>query len=318
MTELEETVEPSVEETMEAVYDKINTQEENLQPDAPEEASDEVVEEPTETEGEDTPQESVEPPASWTAEAKEQFSQLPVETQQYIAEREAQREKAINETKAELAEVRKATSGYEGVTQKYGQYLESIGMEPDQAFETLLAAEYTLRNGSPQEKMQLFAQLAQDYGVSLDGDPDSQVAQLSRELNNVKSTLSNLTESQQKEIERENLKTIEAFKGAKGEDGELSHPHFEEVRETMSKLLSSELAGDLEEAYGKAVLLVPEVKAKIEAENQKKQQKIAADKAKKAKSEASVKSRGVPNDMVAKSESFEETMERVYDQISSA
>lgn len=317
--ELENTV--SEEDTMAATYDKIMEAENQDSPtdDAPEEEASETVEEsPTGPEEVDTQEEPVEAPASWTAEAKEQFAQLPKETQKYISEREAQREKAINSSMAKLAETEKAYSGIQAVTQKHGQYLQQIGMSADVAFDTLLTAEYTLRNGTPEQKAQLFQQLAQDYGVPIQGNPDNQVSRLYQEVNTLKSTISSLTQSQQEAALQENIKTINAFAEAKDDKGSPIHPHFEDVREAMSKLMLSGFADTMDEAYSKAVLLVPEVKAKIDAENKRKADIANAEKAKKAKTQASTKSGGVPREMVGKSESLDDTMERIYDEINGA
>lgn len=69
---------------------------------APEEASGE------EEEG-DEPDTAIDAPASWTAEEKAAFAQLPPETQATIAARESERERSVNARLAETAAERKAT-----------------------------------------------------------------------------------------------------------------------------------------------------------------------------------------------------------------
>lgn len=70
-------------------------------------ASDEDADttEPAEAEEDATP--AIDPPASWTAEAKERFSKLDRETQGYIVERETERERAINLAKQEASNTAK-------------------------------------------------------------------------------------------------------------------------------------------------------------------------------------------------------------------
>jgi hypothetical protein len=94
---------------------------------APEEASGEDDEEEVEaeaeadesSESEDTdsdqeeaeevePEEAIDPPPSWSAADKEAFRELPVVAQRAIAQREAQRERFVNEKAREIAETRKA------------------------------------------------------------------------------------------------------------------------------------------------------------------------------------------------------------------
>lgn len=318
----------SLEDALAASYDKIVASETTEEPtqeikeipaeDAPEEAS-ETAENPTETDAENTPEEEpVEAPASWTAEAKERFAQLPRETQEYIAEREAQREKAINQSKAELAEMRKSVSGIENVTNKHGQYLQSLGMSPDQAFDTLLTAEYTLRHGSPQQKMQMIQQLSRDYNIplQLEGqDGNDYVAHLSQELNSVKSELSNLKSGQEEWRTQQGLQIIESFQNEKDEAGNPLHPFYADVETTMLGLIQSGLAKGLPDAYEKAIKIVPEVSQKLQAEEKKRADKINSEKAKKAKTEAPIKSRSLPKNMTAKSESEEDTLRRVYDEL---
>jgi hypothetical protein len=70
---------------------------------------------PTEATGETTEsaeppaeQAPIEPPRSWTKEARERFASLPRETQEYLAEREQDRERELRRSQNEAAEQRKA------------------------------------------------------------------------------------------------------------------------------------------------------------------------------------------------------------------
>lgn len=321
MTEEKEAV--SVDDTLAAAYDQhIAGQEapdEIPATDAPIEASEEVAETPTNEEPESTPEEEpVDPPASWTAEAKEVFAQLPKETQKFISEREAQREKTVNQALAKSAELEKSYSGFGQVTQKWGQYFDQLKVTPEVALDTLVQAEYTLRNGSIQEKMGLIQQLAADYGIPLNatgneaGDVNPIVAQLSDKLRSVESKLAAYEQSQEEWRTQQGMQIIEKFQSEKDDHGNLLHPHFEDAMDTMFGLIKSGLAKGLPDAYEKAVKIVPEVFAKVQAEEKKKQELSAAEKAKKARTEASVKSRSLPKQMMAKSGSFEETLERAY------
>ncbi|CAB4139733.1 hypothetical protein UFOVP353_8 [uncultured Caudovirales phage] len=318
MTEEKEVV--SIEDTMSAAYDEHMAVETNEIPtvDAPEEASEEIVETPTETEAESTPEEEpVAPPASWTAEAKEVFTQLPKETQKFISEREAQREKTINQALAKSAELEKSYSAIGQVTQKWGQYFNQLKVTPEVALDTLVQAEYTLRNGSLQDKMAMFQQLAADYGIPMNaqneqGDVNPIVAQLSDKLRSVESKLAAYEQSQEDWRTQQGMTIIEQFQNEKDASGNLLHPYFEDTVETIKGLIQSGLANGLPDAYEKAIKIVPEVMSKIQAAEKKKQELSATEKAKKARTEASVKSRSVPSKMMAKASSIDETLERAY------
>jgi hypothetical protein len=50
----------------------------------------------------------IEPPRSWTKEAKDRWASLPRETQEYLAQRESERDRGLSRSQNELAEQRKA------------------------------------------------------------------------------------------------------------------------------------------------------------------------------------------------------------------
>lgn len=64
--------------------------------------------ETTETPEPEAPPSTIEPPRSWTKAEKERFATLPRETQEYIAQREQEREREIRRSQNEAAEARKA------------------------------------------------------------------------------------------------------------------------------------------------------------------------------------------------------------------
>jgi hypothetical protein len=65
----------------------------------------------------------IEPPRSWTKDEKSRFETLPRETQEYIASREQEREKAIRQSQNEAAEIRKAAEAERAqIAQQRQQY----------------------------------------------------------------------------------------------------------------------------------------------------------------------------------------------------
>lgn len=79
--------------------------------DAPSEASDETDSddegEADDSDGQDDPELPViEPPKSWDAEAKERFARLPREDQEYLVEREAERDRGVSVQQQRAAEAR--------------------------------------------------------------------------------------------------------------------------------------------------------------------------------------------------------------------
>src|SRR5690348_16128080 len=99
----------SFEDTMSAVYDKMNQPRddggkfagnetpaatEGAETAAEEATTEEITDQPSETEQE-TAQPSITAPNSWSAEMKAKFGSLPPEAQQYIAQRESEMHAAI-------------------------------------------------------------------------------------------------------------------------------------------------------------------------------------------------------------------------------
>ncbi len=87
---------------------------------------------------EETP--PIEPPRSWKAEEKERFRALPRETQEYLAERESERDRLLNRSQSEAAEKLK------GLTAKE-QAVEQARQQYEAALPQLLQTLQTSQNG---------------------------------------------------------------------------------------------------------------------------------------------------------------------------
>lgn len=136
--------------------------------------------------------------------------------------------------------------------------LQRHNVNPGQWIASLGRAHQVLYAGSPQEKLQMFHQLAREYGVNLgeqpQGQPDPQVGWMTQKLQSVDQTINNLPQMVQKVIQDTQIsQNIEEFKAAPG------HEHFEEVRGFMAQLLESGKASDLNDAYAKATRLLDDV-----------------------------------------------------------
>jgi hypothetical protein len=141
-------------------------------------------------------------------------------------------------------------------------------------------AHSVLALGSPEQKQQMFAQLANDYGVSLNevggGYADPQFSLIAQELNQIKNQW-NQFQTQQERTEQASLQSeISSFSQDK--------PYFDEVRETMAGLLQAGMANDLQSAYEKAIRLNDNISQKVQAEQAHKSE--ADRQAKKANAKA--------------------------------
>ena len=171
--------------------------------------------------------------------------------------------------------------------------IQSLGTTPDVAVQRLLAADHSLRYGTPQQKAAMVAKIAQDYGVDLNNvsteqpmPVDPQVTQLQSQLQQMQSWIQQ--QNQQREWQERQALDSEIAKFQQ----DPKHTHFEAVRSDMAALLQAGIAQNLEDAYERAIYANPAVRAQVLAEQQaaaeEKRRAEAAQKAQAAKRSAAV------------------------------
>lgn len=226
------------------------------------------------------------PWASWKREAQTVLSQLPPETQKMIQEREEQFHKGIEQYKQDAFRGRSLGKALA----PHMEYLEQVGVQPEQAITTLIQAEKILRTADPQTKSNMFMKLAHDYGIdvnSLTNVPfDPYKYQLEQQLQAQQAQLAQIMQSKQVAEEAQLGQTIEQFAQ--------THEYFDEVRETMADLLDKGLASDLNDAYSKAVRLNDDVFSRTTQNSGQVNQVQRANNAAKAAKAAAVQVKGSP------------------------
>ncbi len=233
---------------------------------------------------EEESKESVESaPRTWRKEAAEAFAALPAIVKAEVLKREEDIHKGIGQYKEDAA----YTQAIKGMVQPYAEVFRQAGVDPMAQVQNLLGAHITLSTKGPEERLQAFAQLASEYGVDLEELLDvgvntpPEVLSLRQELQTLKSTLSNVTQTQLSARQAESIASVETF--AK----DPAHPYFDEVANDIAVLIERGVAGTLAEAYEKAVWMNPAVRAKETArqveESQAKTQEAAAKKVAEAK-----------------------------------
>ena len=196
------------------------------------------------------------------------------------------------------------------VIQQWTPYLTQTGQDPAQTFHLLMSAEQRLRNGTPQDKAEVFRALANDYGVPLEGlappqgeagEPDEQqllqnainqaIQPYQQQLEGMQSYMT----QQQQAATQAQVNTIQqqvtAFAGEKDGQGQLAHPYFNDpgVQDMMTMLAQQEQASgrqpQLQDLYDRAIWAVPAVKdklLKVQQSNAEQQQRERVEKAKAA------------------------------------
>ena len=217
-------------------------------------------------------------PSSWKKDYEEDWGKLDPRIQDYIQQREADYAKGVSTYKNQwdsVAPVMESLRQFQPLLQQYG-------VAPQQWITQLGNAHAQLVTGTPEQKMAVFQQLANDYGINLGAvggyqGYDPQFSSLAQELNQIKNQWGQF-QQQQELMEQTQLRSeIDSFKSDK--------PYFEEVREVMAGLLQSGMADDLQSAYDKAIRLNDDVFQKVQAEQAQKseaaqREKVAAAKAK--------------------------------------
>lgn len=217
-------------------------------------------------------------PSSWKKDYEEHWGKLDPTLQDYIQQREADYAKGVSTYKNQWDMAQPVMESL----RQFQPLLQQYGVAPQQWITQLGTAHAKLVAGTPEQKLQTFQQLANDYGINLGAVSgyegyDPQFSQLAQELNQIKNQWSSF-QSQQEMMEQTQLQNeIASFKDDK--------PYFDEVRETMAGLLQSGMANDLQSAYDKAIRLNDDVFQKVSAGQAQKseaaqREKVAAAKAK--------------------------------------
>jgi hypothetical protein len=171
---------------------------------------------------------------------------------QYNVERETNYATGISAYKAQAEQAKQFT---EAMTE-FMPILQQNNIEPSQWIQNLGRAHQTLAMGSPEQKLQMFQRLAQDYGVPLgmvqqaqQGQIDPTMLQMMQEIQQLKQGINGVTSWRQQQENQVAQQQIAKFADAS------KFPHFERVRPVMAQLLDAGLADDPDSAYEKAVRL---------------------------------------------------------------
>lgn len=217
-------------------------------------------------------------PSSWKKDYEAHWSSLDPSLQDYLQQREADYAKGVSTYKNQWDMAAPLVQAIE----PFRPILEQHNVDPSTWISNLGRAHSTLALGTPEQKMQMFYQLANDYGVPI-GEmtgqgSDPQFSMLAQKLNAIENQWSSF-QNQQQQTEQQVLQSeIQSFKEA--------NPHFDDVRDTMAGLLQAGMADDLQSAYEKAIRFNDDVFAKVQAEKHsltlQEKSKVAAEAKAKA------------------------------------
>jgi hypothetical protein len=246
----------------------------------------------------------IEPHPRWSPELKAQFATWSPDVQKAFMDRYGEAEADYTRKTQELAETRKAHEPLIGEVSKWSPYLQQLNIPPEAAFQQMIQAEYTLRNGHPQEQAQGIAHLMQTYRIPVeavlqtlgispaagqDGQPtyDPATTQLRQELSEVRSHLQRFQEQAATSERQRAQAEFDAIGQTKDDSGNPKYPHFSLVKGDMLQLVANGAVDNWQDAYTKAVRLNDDLyRQEVEAER-----KRVADAAEKARQDAVAKAK---------------------------
>lgn len=181
---------------------------------------------------------------------------LTAEEAQKLAAYNVQREK---EYSTGVSTYRAEAQRAQEFTQAMAEFMPTLqqhNLNPAQWIQNLGRAHHTLAMGSPEQKLQMFARLAQDYGVPMaaiqqtqGGQVDPLAMQLMQELQVVNQRVQGITSWREQQEQQAIAQELSKFNDAS------KYPHFDQVRESMAQLLERGFAQSPDDAYAKAVRL---------------------------------------------------------------
>lgn len=202
-------------------------------------------------------------PKTWSKEALADWATVPPRAQQEILKREEDMMRGIAQYKgaAELGQ------SYDKVVEPYRAALAAENIDPVQMFQSFSANHYLLSRGTPQQKIELAANLLSGYQIPLPelleymadnlGDaPDPKITALEKRIEQFENAARQSSTAQNEQMSARLSSEIEAFAA------DPAHPHFDELAADIGKLFESGMAQNLAEAYDKAVFANPATRQK--------------------------------------------------------
>ena len=224
----------------------------------------------------------IQPPTGAPNAVKQKWNELPEDVRTEIARREDEIHKKITQQD----ETYKLGKDLKEVISPYMPVIVAQGGSPTTAVANLLNTAYQLNTGSPEQKLQLFQQLAQQYGIdtsALNQQQDYQdpyILQLQSKISELEQRTNPqfLQKQWQDQMETATIKSeVQAFAS------DPTNAYYGKVAPIMAALVSSGRARNLKEAYDAACWADPEVRSTLEADrikqlDEKRKQELDAKK----------------------------------------
>ena len=284
-----------------------------------------------ETTTETAPEETVEgvlgpleAPSMWSQEYKDTFNEWGGiekgrDYQQSMIDLYGTTQAHVTKIEQESAQFRKSAEDWDSIFSPYQEQMNLQGTNGP-AFMRQVLGYYQQLNANPAATLM---QLAQNYNIDLskineeapyqspaEQQQAQRISMLERAYQN------NLVQARNNSLDDINQQ-IDSFASKQDASGNPEHPHFQQVREVMTKLINGNAAANLTEAYDMACKLSPEVAAQASAEEIAQTTARKAAEAKKAKA-ASKRPTGQPSGKEKTSTNMKDDISAEYDKMVAA
>lgn len=232
-------------------------------------------------------------PKSWKQELAPHWDKMPRELQDYVTNT---REKDYLNGLEQYKQGHTAYAQIHEVIQPYMPRLTALGMQPAQAIQALMNADWALSQGTPEQKAAMLGQICKNYGIDprtiVAGDagdpnapqPTAVELELRKKFDGMASNVNQFIQSQIAEKRTAVDKEVAAFAA------DPAHPHFDAVADHIVRLLNADRNLSLQDAYEQAVWANPTTRAKAlellnkeNADKARKEREAAAQAAQKAR-----------------------------------
>lgn len=234
------------------------------------------------------PAQPTEAPTNWSAADRETFAKLEKGAQEFLLRRHREMEADYTRKTTELSGQRQAYSEMERALAPVRQDLDGAKVAPSAYVADLVSLDRAVRA----DPLKGIITICQRFGVDpakLDEawGPATDPRQL--ELDRARAEAASLRQQAESTGRTEAEQRITAFREAKDASGAPLHPHFDRLRETMGRLMTGGMVGDVADvsgamakAYELAILHDPELRGAAAAAEAKKaeDQRLAEARAK--------------------------------------
>jgi hypothetical protein len=205
-------------------------------------------------------------PQSWKKEAKGEWNNLPLHIRQEVHKREAEITRVLNQT----APDRQLAEQFKTAISPYMAMIQSRGVNPIQATEFLMRADYTLSTAPKAERAKFMADLIKQYDIdvvaldaALVGQAPQQSQQGGPDINAIvqqqlQQALAPIMQERQQQTQRQQQEVVQTVEDMAYDP---KYPYFDEVRQDMADIMELSykrgVAMSLDEAYTRATRMNP-------------------------------------------------------------